>query len=104
MPPRGRSPQQRAQDVLRRIQEKEARDGCELPEVLRSRDVRPLMGVTWFGDALRLGVLPGVQIERGGLWRCNRETFIVWLQEVADGTAANMALRAERSKALSRDE
>jgi hypothetical protein len=102
MPPRGRSPQARAQDVLRRIEENGGVN--QLPDVLGSREVRPLMGVTWFGDALRLGVLPGVQIERGGVWRCNRETFIAWLQEVADGTAANMALRTERSKALSRDE
>ena len=102
MPRRGRSPQERAQDVLRRIAEQGGVN--ELPEVLGSREVRPLMGITWFGDALRLGVLPGVQIERGGVWRCDRRTFITWLQEVADGTAANMALRAERSKAFSGDE
>src|SRR5437763_11921168 len=99
MPPRGRSPQERAQDVLRRIEEQGGVQ--ELPEVLRAREVRPVMGVTWFGDALRLGVLPGVQIERGGVWRCDRDTFITWLQEVADGTAASMALRSERSKAFS---
>ncbi len=90
MPRHGIPPQERAQAALTLINE--GGGVSALPQVLGSREVRPLMGRTWFGDALRLGALPGVQLQRGGTWRCNRETFIEWLTEVAAGTAANVAM------------
>ena len=90
MPRHGTPPQERARSVLKVIDE---RGGVgALPQVLGPREVRPLMGQTWFGDTLRLGVLPGVQLQRGGTWRCDRDTFLLWLREVAAGTAANMAM------------
>lgn len=92
MPHPGRPPQERAKDALAAL---EKQGGTQtLPEVLISRDVRPLLGEGWFTDALRLGALPGVQFQRGGLWRCDRATFVEWLQEIANGTTANMALGA----------
>ena len=100
MPRAGKSPQERARIALGRLDAQGGR--LSLPLVLRSRDVRPLMGRDWFTDALRLGGMPGVQIERGGAWRCERETFIDWLIEVADGTAANMALGARSGPAHGR--
>jgi len=34
----------------------------------------------WFSAALRLGQMPGDQIQPGGVWRCARETFVPGLR------------------------
>jgi hypothetical protein len=54
-----------------------------LPTVLTSRDVIPLVGRNWFMSMLYAGCLPGVQMMAGGVWRCERDTFLSWIQEVA---------------------
>jgi hypothetical protein len=42
---------------------------------------------------LRNNRLPGVQVVTAGVWRCNRETFIEWLQEACDDKAAALGIR-----------
>lgn len=64
-----------------------------LPPVLTSREAVALMGRSWFMDLLRRGRLPGIQVVPFGVWRCQRETFLSWIEEVAnDNTAEALAL------------
>ncbi len=58
---------------------------AQLPPVLTSRDVVPLLGRAWFHELLARHALPGVQPAHCGVWRCDRETFVLWLREVCDG-------------------
>lgn len=86
MPPIGRTAAERAGDALAALA---ARGGpAALPAVLTSQDVKPLMGRTWFHEALRRGELPGVQVVAAGVWRCDRDTFVSWLQEEHSDTGA----------------
>lgn len=81
MPAPGLSNAQRAQ---RALEELERRGGSgSLPDVLKSADVIPLMSKGWFGDALRLDLMPGMRATRGGVWRCERDAFVAWLQDLA---------------------
>ncbi len=82
MPPAGKSPRDRAREALELL----AQQGGEssLPATLKSADVLPLMGRGWFSDALRLDLMPGMRIQRGGVWRCDRATFVGWLAQLAD--------------------
>ncbi|HMO56338.1 MAG TPA: hypothetical protein PKA05_07995 [Roseiflexaceae bacterium] len=70
------------------------------PGVLTSQDVKPLIGVAWFHEALRAGRLPGVQIVVGGVWRCDRDTFVAWLEEVSDETSTALALAERHGSAV----
>ncbi len=54
-----------------------------LPAVLTSHDAIACLGRSWFHHLLRRNALPGVQVIRFGVWRCARETFLAWLEEVA---------------------
>lgn len=84
MPPVGRTLAERAREAWAAL---DARGGVgSLPAVLTSEDVKPLMGRTWFHEALRRCELPGVQVVAYGVWRCDRETFIHWLTEASNGT------------------
>lgn len=89
MPPRGRPPQERAAEALALLAQQGGAEG--LPAVLTSRDVTPLMGRSWFSNALRLAALPGVRLVHGGMWRCDRDTFVQWLMDVRDGKTATMS-------------
>jgi hypothetical protein len=87
MPPLAISPQEHARRALQRLDE---RGGAEtLPYVLKSSDVIPLMGRTWFQAALHLDGLPGIQVVRYGAWRCDRGVFIHWLQELSHASTSN---------------
>lgn len=81
MPAPGKTPQQRAREALALLEQQGGVD--HLPEVLKSADVIPLMGRGWFSDALRLETMPGMRVRRGGVWRCERTTFLAWLQSLA---------------------
>lgn len=83
MPAPGKTPRERAQEALGLLE----RQGGEtsLPEVLKSSDVLPLMSRGWFSDALRLDLMPGMKVRRGGVWRCERTTFVAWLRKLAEG-------------------
>lgn len=81
MPRIRKTNQERALDALHELH---AQGGVTaLPDVLKSSDVKPLMTNGWFSDALRLGQMPGDQIQSGGVWRCARETFVRWLTDLA---------------------
>ncbi len=81
MPPHGTSLAARAQQALGRI---DTQGGAtRLPAVLKSVDVIPFMSKGWFQDALRLRQMPGMQMRPGGVWRCDRETFMAWLHQLA---------------------
>lgn len=83
MPRHGRTRQERATDALVCL---EALGGiAALPETLTSREVKPVMGNRWYADELALGYLPGVQVVAGGMWRCERQTFVDWLTRMCDG-------------------
>lgn len=82
MPMHAVSPQTHARRALQRLAERGGKD--VLPYVLKSTDVIPIMGRTWFQTALHLDGLPGIQAVRYGAWRCERETFVNWLQEISD--------------------
>ncbi|MBX0331131.1 hypothetical protein K2Z83_26125 [Oscillochloris sp. ZM17-4] len=82
MPPHGTPPSARAQQALAAIEELGG-EGA-LPEVLKSSDVVPLMGRGWFSHALRLRLMPGMQARPGGVWRCDRGTFLAWLRKLTD--------------------
>jgi hypothetical protein len=56
-----------------------------LPEVLAPEDARPLLGERWYDSARMLDALPGVRIT-GGVWRCDRTTFLNWLREMCNAT------------------
>jgi hypothetical protein len=56
-----------------------------LPEVLASRDIIPLTGRAWFMTMLQCGRLPGIQVVPGGVWRCERETFLTWVASMNQG-------------------
>jgi hypothetical protein len=86
MPPIPKCVRERAHDALAALE----RSGGvgRLPAVLTSGEVKPLMGRTWFHESLRRGELPGVQVVACGVWRCDRETFVEWLQEVRDAYRA----------------
>jgi hypothetical protein len=93
MPPIARPKALRAHEALGRLA---GRGGAaQLPCVLTSRDAVPLLGRTWFMEMLQRGQLPGVQIVPGGVWRCDREAFLIWLKELrdADPTALEFAGR-----------
>ncbi len=79
MAPRPRPASQRARDALGRLT-----PHAQLPEILTSREVKPLMGRTWFHESLSADLLPGIQIIRCGVWRCHRDTFVAWLNQLAD--------------------
>lgn len=99
MPQRGQTNAQRASAALDKL---EAYGGPNtLPEVLKSADVIPLMGKGWFGDALRLDMMPGMRVTAGGVWRCEREAFIGWLRELA-GPAPTLAPGHDDSDAHTR--
>lgn len=81
MPPEGISSAQRARQALLLL---ESQGGeANLPEVLARADVIVLMGDYWFGSLLRMEMLPGMRVRRGGIWRCERDTYLAWLREVA---------------------
>lgn len=81
MPRISKTNQERALDALRALG---AQGGVTaLPDVLKSSKVKPLMTNGWFSAALRLGQMPGDQIQPGGVWRCARETFVRWLADLA---------------------
>lgn len=80
MPPIARTAQERAREALQRLN---TDPSCRLPEVLKSQDVMPFMGRTWFMELLERNALPGIQVVTGGVWRCDRETFMQWLKEMA---------------------
>lgn len=87
MPQRGQSNAERASAALIKL---EAHGGPDaLPEVLKSADVIPLMGKGWFGDALRLDLMPGMRVAAGGVWRCEREAFVAWLRDMAGPVPAS---------------
>lgn len=89
MPAPGRTPRQRAQEALEKLT---AQGGDEsLPAILKSRDVVPLMGRGWLSDAMRLDMMPGIRVRRGGVWRCERSTFLTWLRRLAAEDAAPLA-------------
>jgi hypothetical protein len=79
MPPIPRSLSDRTIDACQRL----ARRGgsMQLPAVVASQDVIPLFGRSYFMELLRSGQLPGIQVVPGGVWRCQRETFLEWLGE-----------------------
>jgi hypothetical protein len=85
MPPHARPRYERATTALHLIRD---RGGpATLPTVLTSHDVIPLLGRTFFMESLQRQQLPGIQVVPGGVWRCGRETFLEWLEEVG-GTSA----------------
>jgi hypothetical protein len=72
----------------------ERQGGLEsLPSVLCSSDIIPLFDRDFVMEMLRNNRLPGVQVVTAGVWRCNRETFIEWLQEACDDKAAALGIR-----------
>lgn len=82
MPAPGKTPRERAHEALSLL---ECQGGeSSLPEVLKSSDVLPLMSRGWFSDALRLDLMPGMKVRRGGVWRCERATFVAWLRTLAE--------------------
>ncbi len=81
MPVHGLTNAERAQRALAALNEQGG--PTTLPEVLKSADVIPLMGKGWFGDALRLEMMPGMRATRGGAWRCGRAAFVTWLEGLA---------------------
>lgn len=81
MPVHGTPTWKRAQDALKKLQEQGG--AASLPEVLKSADVIPFVGKGWFSDALRLDNVPGMRACPGGVWRCERGTFLEWLQRLA---------------------
>lgn len=85
MPAPGRTPQQRAEEALAKLTEQGGDES--LPTVLKSKDVIPLMGRGWLSDAMRLDMMPGIRVRRGGVWRCERGTYLAWLRRLAAGDA-----------------
>lgn len=81
MPRHGLSPAQRAQAALQKLDERGGESA--LPLVVRSADVIPLMSRSWFTNALRLDLMPGMRVERGRVWRCDRATYLTWLRTLS---------------------
>lgn len=80
MPPLARPRAERATEALRLLAEQGG--PAKLPAVLTSHDVIPLLGRTFFMESLQRQQLPGVQVVSYGVWRCARETFLEWLEEL----------------------
>lgn len=54
-----------------------------LPEVLTNAEARALMGEQWFASALLTQTIAGIQVDHpGGVWRCDRDAFVTWLEEL----------------------
>jgi hypothetical protein len=83
MPPIARPHSERANDASALLAQRGGPD--QLPAVLTSRDVIPLLGRTFFMESLQRQKLPGIQVVPGGVWRCARETFLEWLEELKYG-------------------
>lgn len=62
------------------------------PAVLTSADVTPIMGRDWFMTQLHRQQLPGIQVVPKGVWRCDRETFFTWLEELSDETSLPLVI------------
>ena len=78
MPPIPRPFAERAQIARQRLQ---SRGGSSmLPLVVSSQEIVPLFGRSYFMELLRSGQLPGIQVVPGGVWRCQRDTFVAWLE------------------------
>jgi hypothetical protein len=80
MPPLARPRSERATTALRLIADQGG--STSLPTVLTSHDVIPLLGRTFFMESLQRQQLPGIQVVPYGVWRCARETFLEWLEEL----------------------
>ena len=78
MPPIPRPFLVRTAEANQRLQ---SRGGAAaLPSIISSHDIVPLFGRSYFMELLRNGHLPGIQVVPGGVWRCQRETFLEWLE------------------------
>ncbi len=80
MPPLARPCYERATTALQMITD--LGGPASLPTVLTSQDVIPLLGRTFFMESLQRQQLPGIQVVPYGVWRCARETFLEWLEEL----------------------
>ena len=81
---------QRAQQAL--IHATQHGGSHNFPAVLTSRDVTPIMGRDWFMTQLHKQQLPGIQVVPHGVWRCEREAFFNWLEELSDEKALSLAI------------
>ena len=91
MPPVPRSLAERARDAMRQLERQGG--GATLPGVLCSSDIVPLFGRDFVMEMLRSQRLPGVQVVTAGVWRCSRETFLEWLQELCHAETTTLGFR-----------
>lgn len=84
MPPLPRPIADRAKEALSMLAHRGG--AATLPKVLTSHDIIPLLGRDYVMELLRHQRLPGIQVVPAGVWRCDRDTFVEWLQELSYAT------------------